>query len=207
MAIEPIVFSDDERTLIGTVVDQGGGWDSPDLDPIRSRIKQFYLAGQRYRCCYCQRENVVRHGRAWDVEHVISRAANAAFMFEPENLAVACLDCNLAKLDTDILVRPRVRFPRTADAYRIVHPHFDEWDDHFLFGGVVYTPLTAKGAETLKICKLYRFYEIVGKDVLFAHDRRYVELAEGVLFAKTPRAAEPAVLAMRALIQEAKDES
>jgi 5-methylcytosine-specific restriction endonuclease McrA len=207
MAIEPIVFTEDELSLIGTVINRGDGWDSPDLDPIRSRIKQFYLAGQTFRCCYCRRQNVVVHGRAWDVEHVISRATNATFMFEPQNLAVACLDCNLAKLNADVLVRKRSRFPRTSGAYKIVHPHFDDWDEHFLFGNVVYTPLTAKAAETLKVCKLYRFYKLIGKDALFAHDRRYLELAEGVLFAKTPGAAEPAVLAMRALIQEAKEES
>lgn len=206
MAIEPIVFREDERTLIDTVLAAGGGWDNPLLDPVRGRIKQFYLQGQRFRCCYCRHENVVRHGRAWDVEHVISRTANATFMFEPQNLAVACIDCNLAKLDADILVQPRVRFPRTSEAYTIVHPHFDDWDDHFLFGGVLYTPLTQKGAETLKVCKLYRFYGLVGQDALFAQDRRYVTLAEQVLFAKTEAAAEPAVLAMRAMIQEAKDD-
>lgn len=207
MAIEPIVFREDERALIETVLSAGGGWNSPNLDPVRSRIKQFYLQGQQFRCCYCQHENVVQHGRAWDVEHVISRSANAAFMFEPENLAVACIDCNVAKLDADILVQPRVRFPRTPEAYTIVHPHFDDWNEHFLFGGVVYTPLTAKGAETLRVCKLWRFYALVGQDALFAQDRRYVRLTEQVLFAKTEAAAEPAVLAMRAMIQEARDDT
>lgn len=205
MAIEPIVFTAEELALIKTVLDQGGGWDSVDLNPIRSRIKQFYLQGQEFKCCYCRRENAVQHGRAWDVEHVISRAANATFIFEPENLAVACIDCNIAKLDANVLARPLVRFPRASDAYTIVHPHFDDWDTHFLFGGVVYTPLTAKGAETLRVCKLYRFYNLVGSDALFAEDRRYVRLAEQVLFAKTAEDAEPAVLAMRELIREAKD--
>lgn len=206
MAIEPIVFSADELVLIKTVTDQGGGWSSADLDPVRSRIKQFYLQGQAFKCCYCRRENAVQHGRAWDVEHVISRTANATFMFEPENLAVACIDCNLAKLDANILVHPRVRFPRTSGAYTIVHPHFDDWDEHFMFGGFVYAPLTAKGTETLKVCKLYRFYNLVGSDALFVEDRRYARLAEQMLFAKTAEDAEPAVLALREMIREAKDE-
>jgi hypothetical protein len=205
MAINPIVFTAEELTQIKAVLDQGGGWDSDDLNAIRSRIKQFYLQSQQFKCCYCRRENVVLHGRAWDVEHVISRAANAAFMFEPENLAVACIDCNGAKLDANILARPRVRFPRKSDAYTIVHPHFDDWDEHFLFGGVVYAPLTAKGTETLKVCKLYRFYKLVGSDALFNEDRRYVRLAEQMLFAKSAEDAEPAVLAMRELIRDAKE--
>ena len=72
-------------------------------------------------------------------------------------------------------------------------------------GGVVYAPLTAKGAETLKVCKLYRFYNLVGSDALFVEDRRYARLAEQMLFAKTAADAEPAVLAMREMIREAKD--
>lgn len=207
MAIDPIVFTVEELAQIQAVRDQGGGWDSDDLNAIRSRIKQFYLHGQQFKCCYCRRENVVQHGRAWDVEHVISRTANAAFMFEPENLAVACIDCNLAKLDAGVLARPRVRFPRASDAYTIVHPHFDDWDAHFLLIGVLYNPRSAKGAETLKVCKLWRFYNLVGSDALFNEDGRYVRLAEQVLFAKTAADAEPAVLAMREMIREAKDDT
>lgn len=207
MAIESIAFTAEEISQIKAVLDQGGGWDSNDLNAIRSRIKQFYLQSQQFKCCYCRRENVVQHGRAWDVEHVISRTANAAFMFEPENLAVSCIDCNGAKSDTNILARPRVRFPRKSGAYTIVHPHFDNWEEHFFFGGVVYAPLTAKGAETLKVCKLYRFYNLVGSDALFVEDRRYARLAEQMLFAKTAEDAEPAVLALREMIKSAKGEA
>lgn len=205
MAIDAIVFRDEEIALVREVLGRGEGWDSRLLDPLRSRIKQFYLAGQEFRCCYCRKQNLVKHGRAWDVEHVISRSLNAAFIFEPQNLAVSCIDCNLAKLDTPVLSKPSVRFPRTSDSYTIVHPHFDNWDDHFLFGKVVYAPISAKGAETFKICKLWRFYGLLDAENLLSNDRRYVELAEGAIFAKTAKEAEPSVLAMRALIQEAKD--
>lgn len=207
MAIEPIVYTEPERTLIDAHIAASAGWDNPSLNPLRARIKQFYLVGQAYRCCYCRRENVVLHGRAWDIEHVISRSAHAAFTFEPENLAVACIDCNLAKLNADVLVRPCTEFPRTSAAYTIVHPHFDDWDEHFLFGAVVYAPITPKGAETLRICKLHRFYPLVGRDGLVAQDRRYMKLAEDVLFAKSADDAEVAVLSLRALIQNAKDEA
>uniref|UniRef100_B0T8P9 HNH endonuclease n=1 Tax=Caulobacter sp. (strain K31) TaxID=366602 RepID=B0T8P9_CAUSK len=205
MAVEPIAFTDEELELIRVLTERGEGWDCAEYNPLRSRIKQFYLKGQAFRCCYCQKPNPVQHGRAWDIEHVISRALNATFMFEPENLAVSCIDCNLAKRDADILAKPRRTFPRNSDAYTIVHPHFDDWGDHFVLGQIVYAPKTAKGAETLRVCKLWRFYEMIGQESLLATDQRYVELAERVLFAKTPVEAEPSVLAMRALIQDAKD--
>jgi hypothetical protein len=207
MPIDPIVFTAGELAQINAVLDQGGGWESDALNSIRSRIKQFYLQKQEFKCCYCRRENAVTHGRAWDIEHIISRAANAGFMFEPQNLAVACIDCNLAKRDVDILARTLRRFPRKSDAYTIVHPHFDDWEEHFLFGGIVYSPLTAKGSETLKVCKLYRFYSLIGADALFVEDRRYARLAEQVLFAKTVDDVELAVLAMRTMIQDAKGDA
>lgn len=205
MPIEPIAFTVEERDIIQVVVGRGDGWDSPDLNPVRSRIKQYYLEEQDFRCCYCRKQILVQHGRAWDIEHVIPRSLGAAFLFEPENLAVSCIDCNIAKRDTAVFSRPRQRFPREGDAYIIVHPHFDEWDEHFLFAGVVYAPLTAKGAETIKVCKLYRFYKLQGQNALCIDDRRYVALAEGALFAKTAREAEPSILAMKALIDAAKE--
>lgn len=206
MPIEPIVYTVEEQALIHAVVGRGEGWDCPDLNPLRSRIKRFYLQGQDFCCCYCRKQNLVQHGRAWDIEHVIARALNAAFLFEPENLAVSCIDCNVAKRDTGVLARQRQAFPRDSAAYTIVHPHFDDWDQHFMFGGVVYVPLTAKGAETIKVCQLYRFYALQGQDALCINDRRYIALAERALFAKTPDEAEPSVLAMRGLIQAAKDD-
>lgn len=204
MPIKPIVFTEAEEKLIGAANAGGMPWGAAELDQLRGRIKQFYLTGQGHRCCYCQKQIPVRHGRAWDVEHVISRAANAAFMFEPQNLAVSCIDCNNAKSDANVLTKFSKRFPTRSAAYTIVHPHFDEWGDHFFMYGVVYAPITAKGSETHRVCKLYRFYEILGQETVSSQDRRYITLAEGVLFARTPAEAEPSVLAMKALIQEAK---
>jgi len=203
MPISAIEFTLEEASLIKSVTDNGLEWGCDELNLLRSRIKQFYLDGQGLRCCYCRRQNVTLHGRAWDVEHVIAQKSNPAFMFEPENLAVACIDCNSSKSDQDILARPRKTFPRNSQAYTIVHPHYDEWDDHIMFGTVVYAPKSAKGSRTIEVCKLYRFYQLAGQDALFAQDRRYADLAERALFAKTAQEAEPSILAIGALVQKA----
>lgn len=201
MAIRAIAFTAEELELIRAVADRGAPWGCDELDPLRRRIKQFYLQGQGLRCCYCRRQHAATHGRAWDIEHVIAQALSPSFVFEPENLAVACIECNSAKSDADVLVRPRQTFPRRSEAYTIVHPHYDEWEDHFLFGSVVYAPKSAKGARTLEICKLYRFYGLLGQDALFANDRRYVDLAEEMLFAKSAEEAEPSALAISAMVR------
>lgn len=203
MAIEAIEFTAEEAELIKAAVDNGMAWGHDELNPLRSRIKQFYLGGQSRRCCYCRKLNATTHGRAWDIEHVIAQALRPEFMFEPENLAVACIDCNSAKSNQDVLARHRSQFPRRSDAYSIVHPHYDEWEEHLMFGGYIYAPKSAKGSRTIDICKLYRFYELEGQDALFAKDRRYADLAERMLFAKSAEEAEPSVLAINAMVEKA----
>lgn len=203
MAIKAIEFTEDEAKIIKMAADQDLAWGSDELTPIRTKIKQFYLDGQGLRCCYCRRQHAATHGRAWDIEHVIAQTLKPEFMFEPENLAVACIECNSAKSNQSVLVRPYQRFPRNSDAYSIVHPHYDEWDDHFMFGNVIYAPKSAKGSKTIEVCKLYRFYALIGQDALFAHDRRYADLAERALFAKTAQEAHPSTLAISALVERA----
>ncbi len=203
MAIEAIVFSGDQADLIKTALQQGMEWGCDELSGLRSEIKRFYLDGQARCCCYCRKPNATNHGRVWDVEHVIPRALRPDFMFEPENLAVACVDCNSAKSDQDILVAERKAFPRRAEAYSIVHPHYDEWEDHLMLGNAIFAAKSAKGAHTIVVCKLYRYYNLEGQDALFANDRRYADMAERVLFAKTAHEAEPFALAIGAMVNKA----
>jgi len=203
MATNAIEYTADEVALIKTVGERELDWGCDELNTLRGRIKQFYLKDQGLRCCYCRRRNATTHGRAWDIEHVIAQASHPTFMFEPENLAVACIDCNSAKRDQVVLVKPRKTFPRESAAYSIVHPHYDRWEEHFMFGTVVYAAKTAKGARTIELCRLWRFYELEGQDALFSQDRRYADLAEQVLFARTAHEAEPSVLAINALIKQA----
>lgn len=203
MATKTIAYTTEEVALIATVGERQLDWGCDTLKPLRKRIKQFYLEDQGLQCCYCRRRNATTHGRAWDIEHVIAQSSHPSFMFEPENLAIACIDCNAAKSDQSVLVRPRKTFPRDAAAYSIVHPHYDTWNDHFMFGAVVYAAKTAKGSRTIELCRLYRFYELEGQDALFGQDRRFANLAEQLLFAGTALEAEPAALAISALVKEA----
>ena len=94
-----VELSDAERATIDLVASENGGkvdWSDVRLNPIRGRIKQHSLDEQRHRCCYCQQRIRVGHGRAWDLEHVLNKKRYPDFIFEPENLAVACIDCNIA---------------------------------------------------------------------------------------------------------------
>lgn len=203
MAISPIVYTADEEALIATAKSHKMEWGCEALAGLRKRIKQFYLDEQNLCCCYCRRRNLTKHGRVWDIEHVVAQVLDANFVFEPENLAVSCIDCNSAKSDQVVLLKPATRFPRTSGAYSIIHPHYDRWEDHFVFGQIVYAPKSPKGARTLEMCKLYRYYQMEGQDALLSQDRRYANLAEQALFSKTASEAEPAVIAIGELVKKA----
>lgn len=132
---------------------------------VRSSLRDHYLREQKFRCAYCRMEKKERHGMTWDVEHIIPKATHPQFLYEPKNLAMACKECNLAKKDKEVLVRPRraIReYPVDKDEFKIVHPHFDKYSDHFeiisVQGRITHRPKDAyKGKETFIVCELIRF--------------------------------------------------
>lgn len=133
-------------------------WDDPIVDPVRAEIKDYYIAAQSRRCCYCNHEYPTDNKAVWDGEHIIPKDIAPHFMFNPLNLAAACKDCNRAKWNTEVRVNPkRKSFPGESRHYKIVHPHFDNYHDHIRWYGSVVRALSAKGGELVGLCRLWRF--------------------------------------------------
>lgn len=133
-------------------------WDDPVVNPVRAEIKDHYIAQQKRRCCYCNREYPTANKAVWDGEHIISKDIAPQFMFEPRNLAASCKDCNRAKWNNEVRINPeRKSFPDQSQHYKIVHPHFDNYDDHIRWYGDAVKPLSSKGGELVGMCKLWRF--------------------------------------------------
>lgn len=160
----PVVFAGAALGLVGTYRAlprnemRSDYWSEEELDSIRKDIKAHYISEQGTRCCYCDRHLATQNHKDWDVEHVVSRSSHPWFMFEPRNLAVACHDCNNAKSDKRVLVNnSRVTYPSNSEAFRIVHPHFDDFADHVYCVGFVYFGKTDKGKQTIYACDLLRF--------------------------------------------------
>ena len=105
-------------------------WSEDEYKEVRKTIKDHYLKEQNYTCFFCKQHNNVKHGRAWDTEHLISRTAYPQFMFEPQNLCITCIDCNQEKGAKNVLLRRVKTFPKKSSRYKIAHPHFDKYDDH-----------------------------------------------------------------------------
>jgi 5-methylcytosine-specific restriction endonuclease McrA len=162
--MEIIKFSDESLNIVSLyealsdVQKSATYWSRDDVSPVRIEIKKHYIQAQQFKCAYCGQQNFTLNAAVWDAEHIIPKNINPSYMFLPHNLAVACKDCNIAKGDAEVRINPRrVTFPTRSQDYRIVHPHFDNLHEHIDWIFPVCVPLSEKGAQTIHICKLYRF--------------------------------------------------
>ena len=172
--ISPVVYESDEKSKIEQFKllredEKKGYWDNThdgDLSSLKEKIKRHYLGVQNHTCPYCRQRIVVEHLGAWDAEHIIPKDSHPNFMFEAENLCVACKDCNQEKLNKNVLVnKDRKTFPKLNTDYLISHPHFDNYvNDIKVIGiGCFYLPKNEKGRKTVEICGLLRFlYTLAG---------------------------------------------
>lgn len=199
MTLRPVTYDGDIKTVVDNynalAMDEKTGkyWDNIELYNIKKHIKDHYLKVQDYTCVYCQQKIIVRHGMAWDTEHIIPKSLYPQFLFTEENLSVACKDCNLIKLDKNILLNPkRKTFPKNSEDYLIVHPHFDEYFEHIkvISDNQIYLPIDDKGKNTIEVCGLLRFayqYTEYGKnDTSIKIEKRIVKLADELINASTP---------------------
>ncbi|HIF9183718.1 TPA: HNH endonuclease [Photobacterium damselae] len=137
-------------------------WSDKDLDNIKKRIKTHYLKEQKNICPYCKQKIKSNNGRYWDIEHIIPRSMSLNFMFEPFNLCMSCVDCNLAKSNKKVTnSKAKSKYPTKSSSFFIVHPHFDNYYENIMVikEGFYYVALKKKGEKTIELCKLNRFYE------------------------------------------------
>jgi hypothetical protein len=176
----------------------GAYWSRDEIDAVRKQIKVHYIAEQQCRCCYCNQELPTQNNAVWDAEHIISRSYRPAFMFEPRNLAVSCKDCNIAKSESNVLKnKNRKTFPKNSTDYLIVHPHFDEYDEHIRwFGKVCSSNGSDKGAATIAMCNLLRFSaKRIGMGSN-ASDRRFDALVGSLIESRSKVDAEAVLAAL-----------
>ncbi len=162
-------------------------WECDEYAPVRKRIKDHYLFEQNYTCAFCQQKHRVKHNRVWDVEHIISKTGHPQFLFEPKNLCISCPDCNIEKGEKGVLDREnRVKFTDKSEAYKIVHPHFDKYEEHIkvLVKGKLYQFKTKKGRKTIQTYGLDRFMEDAGRNKVSNHNTEIKELLTSLLYSE-----------------------
>lgn len=211
MIANPITYSQQEKSVIETLVGANdfcaSSWEDELLKTIKSRVKLHYIIEQNYLCCYCKQPNNSVHGRVWDLEHIIARSVRCDFMFEPCNLAAACVECNNEKGTVAVSPPSLKKFPRQPAQYFLVHPHFDNWDEHIeLEGEYTYHALSKKGSFTIYHCDLFRFRQRMAGIRRPIRDRRFERDIEELRFARSVKEARPIISSILSRI-EIEDET
>ena len=167
--IDSIKYTQEEQELIQSILIKKDfspkNWSDVELADLKHRIKQYYISEQKFTCPYCQQINRTRHGRAWDIEHIISRDQEPNFMFEAQNLCASCIDCNGEKSNKKVTKSAaKKHYPINSASYFFIHPHFDDYKEYILVieEGMFYIAKKKKGRKTIEICGLNRFYEFSG---------------------------------------------
>lgn len=185
--LTPVIFDDNQKSIIAKKISEvdfdHNNWSDDELDPIKETVKLHYHNIQNTICPYCKQKFNSKHGRHWDIEHIIPRSHQPNFMFEPHNLCLSCVDCNKEKSDKKVTTsNAKKNYPKNPSQYLIIHPHFDNYND-FLVAvkpGLFYYPLQPKGRKTIEICGLNRFYEFAGfgeSEDVFVKINKLTELA------------------------------
>lgn len=96
-------------------------------------------------CCeYCQLQQQDSPLIALQIEHIIPRKHDGDD--SPDNLALACADCNLRK-GSDLAGLDSVSQALTP----LFHPRRDQWSDHFRWDGIRIVGMTPIGRTTVQV--------------------------------------------------------
>lgn len=159
-------------------------WGDDDLLPVRSLIRNFYRNEQTAICAFCKEPVSIISALNCHVEHIVPKSIHLKFIFIPKNLCVVCADCNTIKREQETLneIPETLKntdakiYPRTSDSFKIVHPHFDNYNEHILIKNGFYVDRTMKGHFTIGACKLNRKLHTFGYEITKEKDENLQEL-------------------------------
>lgn len=161
-------------------------WNKEELKELRIYIREHYRREQKSKCAYCKKDVSTTSALNCHVEHIAPKSKYKGYMFMPQNLCVACADCNQIKNEKDTIHplpkgKPRKRYPDSSSAFKIFHPHHDKYEEHIdIFKGRWYIDITDKGHFTIGACKLNQRSAEYGYD----EPNEFIELAESLTEAK-----------------------
>jgi 5-methylcytosine-specific restriction endonuclease McrA len=108
----------------------------------RAKARVRERAGNR--CEYCRLEQIDSPLAALHIEHIIPKIHGGTD--DLENLALACVDCNLHKGPNLTGIDPQNR--RITPLF---HPRKDKWEEHFKWHGIYVMGKTAMGRTTIRV--------------------------------------------------------
>jgi len=108
----------------------------------RTKARVRERAGNR--CEYCKLHQDDSPLAALHVEHILPRFHGGSD--DLDNLALACIDCNLHK-GTNLTGID----PQTNQVTELFHPRRQRWEDHFAWRGIYVVGKTAVGRTTIRV--------------------------------------------------------
>lgn len=113
-------------------------------------------AGQR--CEYCQLHQDQSPLAALQIEHIIPKKHGGADT--EDNLALACIDCNLAKSSNLTGIDPE-----SGRVTSLFHPRTQHWPDHFERRGLLILGKTDIGRTTVRVLNMNSDEQVQLRDV------------------------------------------
>jgi 5-methylcytosine-specific restriction endonuclease McrA len=114
---------------------------------IDAATKRFVRQRAGNRCEYCGLHQDQSPLATLQIEHIIPKKHGGAD--NPDNLALACIDCNLSK-SSNIAGRD----PWTSQLTPLFDPRSQLWVDHFALQGVYIVGRTAVGRTTVLVLNM-----------------------------------------------------
>ncbi len=96
------------------------------------------------RCEYCQLHQDDSPLAVLHIEHIIPKKHGGTD--DLDNLALACIDCNLHKGSNLTGIDPE-----TDEITKLFHPLQHQWEDHFEWNGIFIVGLTKIGRTTVRV--------------------------------------------------------
>lgn len=117
---------------------------------ISAKDRREVAEQSRHRCSYCQSQQRIV-GILLTVDHIIPESLGGATA--PDNLCLACWDCNLIKGNRTTAIDPQ-----SGLTIRLFHPNIDKWEEHFRWSsdGLRIIGVTPTGKATVIALKLNR---------------------------------------------------
>ncbi|WGW34389.1 HNH endonuclease [Pseudomonas aeruginosa] len=184
----PYILTDEDLDLIEKWKASGKthrDWGCKELEPLRVRIRAYYRLKQKGICAYCANEVSVIAANNANIEHILPKSHYQKFIFETKNMCIICADCNQAKGNSlveneqeEIIKGEAIRYPSASARFKIIHPLYDEYNDHIKKRKLAYIGITKKGLKTIAICDLNRFARNYGYESVFLEDIDIMQLLQ-----------------------------
>jgi hypothetical protein len=109
-----------------------------------ARTRQLVRERAGDRCEYCQLPQRLSPLARLQIEHV--RPKKHGGSDDIDNLALACIDCNLRKGPNLTGISPE-----TGNVVELFHPRQLSWSEHFTWDGVLIVGITDVGRTTIRV--------------------------------------------------------